>query len=112
MTTGSSALPGPQSGGADASVPRRKSRYSLLTRRDKLTLALMVGIPLTALLLFVTLLRKNSDCPGEPYAAASGTNVPRVVVPLPSQSPTTGFHDGAPKVWVMCAGPVVLLLRK
>jgi len=55
MTTGSSALPGPQPGGADASVPRRKSRYSLLTRRDKLTLALMVGIPTILCLSFIWL---------------------------------------------------------
>ena len=40
-----SALPDPQTGGADRSAPRRKGRYSLLTRRDKVTLALMVGIP-------------------------------------------------------------------
>jgi len=32
--------------GAVASVPRTHGRFSLLTRRDKLTLALMVGIPL------------------------------------------------------------------
>jgi multiple sugar transport system permease protein len=40
-----SALPDPQTGGAARSAPRRKGRYSLLTRRDKVTLALMVGIP-------------------------------------------------------------------
>jgi multiple sugar transport system permease protein len=40
-----SALPDPQTGGADRRAPRRKGRYSLLTRRDKVTLALMVGIP-------------------------------------------------------------------
>ena len=55
MTTGSSALPGPQTGGADPTVPRRKSRYSLLTRRDKLTLALMVGIPTILCLSFIWL---------------------------------------------------------
>ena len=55
MTTGSSALPGPQTGGADPSVPRRKSRYSLLTRRDKLTLTLMVGIPTILCLSFIWL---------------------------------------------------------
>jgi ABC-type sugar transport system permease subunit len=32
--------------GVAASEPRRRGRYSLLTRRDKITLALMVGIPL------------------------------------------------------------------
>jgi multiple sugar transport system permease protein len=42
---GASALPGPTTGGAEIRAPRRKGRYSLLTRRDKLTLALMVGIP-------------------------------------------------------------------
>jgi ABC-type sugar transport system permease subunit len=40
-----SALPEPQTGGAARSAPPRKGRYSLLTRRDKVTLALMVGIP-------------------------------------------------------------------
>ena len=55
MTTGSSALPGPQTGGADPPVPRRKSRYSLLTRRDKVTLALMVGIPTILCLSFIWL---------------------------------------------------------
>ncbi|MEA2631879.1 MAG: multiple sugar transport system permease protein [Chloroflexota bacterium] len=40
-----SALPEPQTGGAARSAPARKGRYSLLTRRDKVTLALMVGIP-------------------------------------------------------------------
>src|SRR5215475_1036578 len=38
-----SALPGPPSGGAERSAPRR--RYSLLTPRDKLIMFLMVGIP-------------------------------------------------------------------
>ena len=51
----SSALPAPQTGGADASAPRRKSRYSLLTGRDKLTLALMVGIPTILCLSFIWL---------------------------------------------------------
>jgi multiple sugar transport system permease protein len=55
VPVGSSALPGPQTGGADVSAPRRKSRYSLLTGRDKLTLALMVGIPTILCLSFIWL---------------------------------------------------------
>ena len=51
----SSALPAPQTGGADASAPRRKGRYSLLTGRDKVTLALMVGIPTILCLSFIWL---------------------------------------------------------
>ena len=35
---GASALPGPSTGGAELVAPRRRRRYSLLTRRDKLTL--------------------------------------------------------------------------
>src|SRR5258705_16646 len=54
-STEPSALPVPQTGGADASAPRRKSRYSLLTRRDKVTLALMVGIPTILCLSFIWL---------------------------------------------------------
>jgi multiple sugar transport system permease protein len=55
VPTGTSALPGPQAGGADTPVQRRKSRYSLLTRRDKLTLALMVGVPTLLCLSFIWL---------------------------------------------------------
>jgi multiple sugar transport system permease protein len=55
VTPGSAALPEPQTGGAAAPVARRKSRYSLLTRRDKLTLALMVGIPTILCLSFIWL---------------------------------------------------------
>ena len=51
----SSALPAPQTGGADASAPRPKSRYSLLTGRDKITLGLMVGIPTILCLSFIWL---------------------------------------------------------
>ncbi len=51
----SSALPAPQTGGADTSAPRRRSRYSLLTGRDKVTLALMVGIPTFLCLSFIWL---------------------------------------------------------
>jgi multiple sugar transport system permease protein len=50
-----SALPGPPAGGAELHVPRRKSRYSLLTGRDKLTLGLMVGIPTFLCLAFIWL---------------------------------------------------------
>src|SRR5436189_4929922 len=39
------ALPGPPPDGAVDIQPRRRSRFSVLTRRDKLTMALMVGIP-------------------------------------------------------------------
>ena len=38
--------PGSREGGGPVSEPRRGGRYSLLTRRDKWTLAAMVGIPL------------------------------------------------------------------
>jgi multiple sugar transport system permease protein len=48
------APPVPQPGGAVAAVPR-KSHYSLLTGRDKLTLALMVGIPTFLCLFFIWL---------------------------------------------------------
>ena len=47
--------PVPQPGGAVAAVPRRKGRYSLLTGRDKATLALMVGIPTFLCLFFIWL---------------------------------------------------------
>ena len=50
-----SALPAPQTGGADGSAPRRKGRYSLLTGRDKVTLSLMVGIPTVLCLSFIWL---------------------------------------------------------
>jgi multiple sugar transport system permease protein len=52
-SSGSSAPPGPQTGGADALVPGRRRRYSLLTRRDKLYMALMVGIPTILCLGFI-----------------------------------------------------------
>ena len=42
---GTSAPSGPSTGGADVAAPRVKRRYSLLTRRDKLTLAIMIGFP-------------------------------------------------------------------
>jgi len=45
------ALPGPPSGGAVDVRARRRSSFGLLTRRDRLTIGLMVGIP-TALCLF------------------------------------------------------------
>jgi hypothetical protein len=45
----------------------------------------------------VTLLLMNqSDCPGAPNCAASGTTTPKVVVPLPSQSATTGIQPLLP----------------
>ena len=50
-----SALPGPPAGGADVVVPRRRRRYSLLTRGDKITMALMVGIPTVLFITFVWL---------------------------------------------------------
>ncbi|MGA3057933.1 MAG: sugar ABC transporter permease [Candidatus Limnocylindrales bacterium] len=39
--------------GAGVSKPRKRRRYSLLTRRDKLVLALMVGIPLAIFLALI-----------------------------------------------------------
>jgi multiple sugar transport system permease protein len=51
--TGATAPLGPQADGAVAPVPRRKGHYSLLTDRDKLTLALMVGIPTFLCLFFI-----------------------------------------------------------
>ena len=50
-----SALPGPPAGGADVVVPRKRRRYSLLTRGDKITMALMVGIPTVLFITFVWL---------------------------------------------------------
>lgn len=44
MTSQPSAPPGPPAGGADV-LDRPRRRYSLLTRRDKITMGLMVGIP-------------------------------------------------------------------
>src|SRR6478736_6514196 len=60
---GATAPTGPQTGGAVAVAGRqpvveqrpRKGRYSLLTRRDKITLALMVGIPTFLCLFFIWL---------------------------------------------------------
>jgi multiple sugar transport system permease protein len=51
--TGATAPLGPQTSGAVASAPQRKGRYSLLTRRDKLTLAVMVGVPTFLCLFFI-----------------------------------------------------------
>lgn len=50
---GATAPLGPQAGGAVAPAPRRRGRYSLLTGRDKLTIALMVGIPTFLCLFFI-----------------------------------------------------------
>src|SRR6478609_7225851 len=44
MTSQPSAPPGPPTGGADA-LERPRRRYSVLTRRDKIVMGLMVGIP-------------------------------------------------------------------
>ena len=44
MTSQPSAPTGPPTGGADA-LQRPRRRYSLLTRRDKIVMGLMVGIP-------------------------------------------------------------------
>jgi multiple sugar transport system permease protein len=50
-----SALPGHPPGGADVVAPRKRRRYSLLTRRDKITMGLMVGIPTILFITFVWL---------------------------------------------------------
>jgi ABC-type sugar transport system permease subunit len=49
------APPGPRPGGADIAPARKRRRYSILTRRDKLTMALMVGIPTILCLFFIWL---------------------------------------------------------
>ena len=46
------ALPGTAPGGA-AAIPRAHKKYSILTRRDKLTMWLMVGIPTVLFLTFI-----------------------------------------------------------
>jgi multiple sugar transport system permease protein/raffinose/stachyose/melibiose transport system permease protein len=48
-----SALPGSSTGGAELEAPRARRRFSLLTRSDKITLALMVGIPTGLCLFFI-----------------------------------------------------------
>jgi multiple sugar transport system permease protein len=53
VETGTSAPPGPTAGGAAVDVPRAKRRYTILTRGDRLTLALMVGIPTFLCLFFI-----------------------------------------------------------
>jgi multiple sugar transport system permease protein/raffinose/stachyose/melibiose transport system permease protein len=55
IPSGTAALPGPATSGAVVDGPRRKGRYTLLTGRDKLTLALMVGIPTFLCLFFIWL---------------------------------------------------------
>jgi multiple sugar transport system permease protein len=50
-----SAPPGPPAGGADVVAPRKRRRYSLLTRRDKVVMSLMVGIPTVLFITFVWL---------------------------------------------------------
>jgi multiple sugar transport system permease protein len=49
------ALPGPPPGGAVAVRPHGRRRFSVLTRRDRLTLAVMVGIPTFLCLFFIWL---------------------------------------------------------
>jgi multiple sugar transport system permease protein len=50
-----SALPGPPAGGADVVDKPKRRRYSLLTRRDKIVMGLMVGIPTVLFITFVWL---------------------------------------------------------
>ncbi len=51
---GASALTGPPTGGADVRPAQKKKRkYSVLTRRDRITMALMVGIPTFLCLFFI-----------------------------------------------------------
>jgi ABC-type sugar transport system permease subunit len=50
-----SALPGPQPGGAEVALAPKRRRYSILTRRDKVTMGLMVGIPTFLCLFFIWL---------------------------------------------------------
>jgi ABC-type sugar transport system permease subunit len=52
---GASALPGQQTGGADVRPVGRRRRYSVLTRRDRVTMALMVGIPTVLFISFIWL---------------------------------------------------------
>jgi multiple sugar transport system permease protein len=47
------ALPGPPPGGAVGIKAKRRRKFSVLTRRDKLTMALMVGIPTFLCLFFI-----------------------------------------------------------
>src|SRR6478672_12503571 len=47
------ALPGPPPGGAVDVRARRRSSFGLLTRRDRLTIGLMVGIPTFLCLFFI-----------------------------------------------------------
>lgn len=52
---GASALTGPPTVGADVRPAPKRRRYSVLTRRDKITMALMVGIPTFLCLFFIWL---------------------------------------------------------
>jgi ABC-type sugar transport system permease subunit len=54
-TTGTAASPGQATGGAVVAVPGARRKYSLFTRADKLTIALMVGIPTLLCLTFIWL---------------------------------------------------------
>jgi multiple sugar transport system permease protein len=51
-----STTPGPAAAGPGVSAaPRKQRRYSLLSRRDKLTMALMVGVPTFLVVFFIWL---------------------------------------------------------
>jgi multiple sugar transport system permease protein len=54
-TTGTAASPGQGTGGAVVAVPGARRKYSIFTRADKLTIALMVGIPTVLCLTFIWL---------------------------------------------------------
>jgi len=55
LPTQAPALPGTAPGGAAAIPARPKRRYSILTRRDKVAMALMVGIPTVLFISFIWL---------------------------------------------------------
>jgi ABC-type sugar transport system permease subunit len=50
---GASALTGPPTGGADVRPAPKHRKYSVLTRRDRITMGLMVGIPTFLCLFFI-----------------------------------------------------------
>jgi len=50
-----SAPPGPSAGGADSNPPRRRRKFSVLTRQDRIMMFLMVGIPTILFISFVWL---------------------------------------------------------
>jgi multiple sugar transport system permease protein/raffinose/stachyose/melibiose transport system permease protein len=53
--TGLAPAPAPTGAGAIASGPQKRRRYSILTRRDKIVLLLMVGIPVALDVTFIWL---------------------------------------------------------